>query len=108
MLLEYEKENKLKLCAGWMPKYLAEILLNMNDYHFADAETWINKAIAADKNNGMLFHLAHDYALYAELFKRKGDYTEAKERLGKAIEIFRKSGGDGWVKKYEEEMASLL
>jgi hypothetical protein len=35
----------------------------------------------ADENNGMLFHLGQDYALYAQLFKRKGDLLKARENL---------------------------
>ena len=106
MLLAYEKENKLKVCDGWMPKYLAEVLLNIDDYHIADAEIWINKAMEADKNNGMMFHLGQDYALYAQLFKRKGDLLKARENLVKATDILKECGADGWVEKYEEEPAS--
>jgi class 3 adenylate cyclase/tetratricopeptide (TPR) repeat protein len=43
MLFDYNKRNKLKLCDGWMPKYLGEILLNIDDYHIDDAKIWINK-----------------------------------------------------------------
>ena len=60
-----------------------------------------------DKINGMMFYLGQDYALYAELFKRKGDQSKAKEHLGKAIEIFKECGADGWVAKYEKELTSL-
>jgi len=38
-----------------------------------------------------------DHALYAELFKRKGDQSKAKENLNKAIEILKECGADGWV-----------
>jgi class 3 adenylate cyclase/tetratricopeptide (TPR) repeat protein len=107
MLFDYNKDNKLKVCDGWMPKYLGEILLNIDDYHIADAEIWINKAMEADKNNGMMFHLAQDYALYADLLKRKGDKPKTKENLAKAIDILKECGADGWLKKYEEEMSSL-
>ncbi len=55
----------------------------------------------------MMWHLARDYALYAELFKRKEDFPEAKENLTKAIEIFKECGADGWVEKYDKELASL-
>ena len=67
----------------------------------------IRKAIEADKGNGMMFHLGIDYALYAELDKRKGNKSKAKENLGKAIGIFKECGADGWVKKYKEELTSL-
>ena len=55
----------------------------------------------------MMWNLARDYALYAELFKRKGDLPKARENLSKAIEIFKECGADGWVEKYEKELASL-
>jgi len=41
------------------------------------------------------------------LFKRKGDLPKAKENLSKAIEIFTECGTDGWVEKYEDELAAL-
>jgi hypothetical protein len=44
---------------------------------------------------------------YANLFKRKGDQSKAKETLGKAIEIFRECGADGWVEKFEKELSEL-
>jgi hypothetical protein len=51
--------------------------------------------------------LASDYALHGELVKRKGDLVKAKESLSEAVRIFKECDADGWVKKYEEEMASL-
>ncbi len=42
------------------------------------------------------------------MFRRKGDQSKAKENLNKAIEIFKKCGADGWVEKYEKELALLL
>ncbi len=54
-----------------------------------------------------MWNLARDYALYADLFKRKGDPPKAKEKLNKAIEIFTECGADGWVEKYEKELAEL-
>ena len=47
------------------------------------------------------------YGLYAELFRRKGDRSEAKENLSKAINIFKECSCDGWVEKYEKELAEL-
>ncbi len=55
----------------------------------------------------MMWHLGMDYALYAELFKRKGDQSKAKENLTKALDIYKQCGADGWVRKYEEGLASL-
>jgi hypothetical protein len=54
-----------------------------------------------------MFWLGKDYALYAGLFKREGDRLKAQENLGKAIEILKECGADGWVEKYEKELALL-
>jgi hypothetical protein len=91
-----------------MRRYIGEILLNIDNEHMNDAENWIKKAIEADTKNGMIWHLGRDYALYAELFRRKSDHLKAKENLNQAIEILKECGADGWVEKYEKELASLI
>jgi len=48
-----------------------------------------------------IISLYKDYALYSDLFKRKGDLSRARENLIKAVEIFKECGADGWVEKYE-------
>ena len=106
-LYKYVSENKMKLCDGWMRRFIGEILLNIDDQHISEAEDWIKKAIKADKMNGMMFHLGRDLSLYAELFKRKGDQSKARETLSKSIEILKECGADGWVEKYEKELAKL-
>jgi hypothetical protein len=55
----------------------------------------------------MKWDLGRHYALYAELFRRKGDQTKTKENLKKAIKILKECGADGWVEKYEKELAAL-
>jgi len=101
------RNNKVKVAEGWIQKCIGEILLNIDDQHISEAEHWIQKAIEADQRNRMMFHLGKDYALYADLFKRKGDRLKARENLGKAIEIFKECGADGWVEKYEKEMTAI-
>jgi len=103
----YHEKNKFRIFDGWMPRYIAEVLLNIDDQHVSEAEEWIKKAIEADSRNDMRWHLGRDYALYAELFKRKGNIPKAKENLRKAIEIYKECGADGWVKKAEKELAAL-
>ena len=71
------------------------------------AEDWIKKTIETDKKNGFIFFLGQDYSRYAEFYKRRGDLKKAKEKLNKAMEIMRKSGADGWVEKYEKQLAAL-
>ena len=107
LLSSYVAKNKHKLIDGRMRRYIGEILLNMDDQHISDAEDWIEKAIEADKHNGVMFELGRDYALYAELFKQKEVRSKAHEYLAKAIETLKECGADGWVKKYEKELAEL-
>ena len=106
-LFRYAIENKIKLFDGRLCIFIAEILINIDDQHMNEAEDWIEKAIDADTKNGMMFSLGMDHALYSELFRRKGELSKAKENLNNAIEIFKECGADGWVKKYEVELAAL-
>jgi predicted ATPase/class 3 adenylate cyclase len=101
------ENNKVKYLGDWISRYMGEILLNIDDQHISEAEQWIHKAIELDQKNGMMFHLGRSYALYAELLKRKGDRLKAQENLGRAIEILKECGADGWVRKYEKELASI-
>jgi tetratricopeptide (TPR) repeat protein len=100
--------SKPKLFEGWIRRYLGEIFLNIDDQHFPEAQHWIEEAIEAEKRNGMRWHLARHLALYAELFKRKGDRDKAKEQLVRAINIYKECGSDGWMTKAEEELTRLL
>jgi tetratricopeptide (TPR) repeat protein len=106
-LYAHSRNNKLNVPEGWIQRYIGEILLNIDDQHISEAEHWIQKAIEADQRNRMMFHLGKDYALYSELFKRKGDRLKAQENLGRAIEILKECGADGWVEKYAKELAAL-
>jgi hypothetical protein len=101
-----EKIN-LKSAKGWTARHVAEILLNLDDQHLLEAEDWVTKAIELDKANGTMWSLACDYALYADLFNQKSDPSGRRENLARSIDIFKECGADGWVKKYEEELASL-
>jgi tetratricopeptide (TPR) repeat protein len=107
-LYTYSRNNKVKAAEGGFQRYIGEILLNIDDQHISDAEHWIQKAIEADQRNRMMLNLGKDHALYAELFKRKGDRLKAQENLGKAIDLFKECGADGWVEKAEKELATLL
>ena len=106
-LYTYISENRVKMFEGHMKRLLAEILMKIREDSIPEAEIWIQKAIEDDQRNGMMLHLGKDYALYAELFKRKGDKLKAHENFGKAIEILKECGADGWVEKYEKEMFIL-
>ena len=106
-LYVYANENKLKYVEGPFSRCIAEILLNIDDRHMPEAEDWVKKAIEADTRNRTMMCLGWDYALYAELLKRKGDLPGAREKLGKAIEIYRECGAEGWLTKAQQDLAGL-
>ena len=97
----------MKFHDGLIQRYVAETLSKLSNQYSQEAENLIKKAIDADKQNGMMWHLARDYALYADWCKREGNLPKASENLGKAVKIFKECGADGWVKKYEKELTSL-
>jgi tetratricopeptide (TPR) repeat protein len=101
------ENNKSKWCEGFLSNCIGTILLNIDDQHIAEAENWITKAIETNQKYGMMWYLAQDYALYSEFYKRKDDPLKAKENLNKSIEIFKECGADGWVERYEKELAFL-
>jgi tetratricopeptide (TPR) repeat protein len=107
LLYSYVSQNKIRRLEGSIRRHLSEILLNIDDDHLPEAEDWIKQAIEADKKNGVMFELGADHAVCAEIFKRMGDQSKAKENLSKAIEILKDCGADGWVEKYEKELATL-
>ena len=86
---------------------IGTILLNIDDQHISEAENWIKRSIETNQKYGAMWNLAQDYALYADLNKRKGDLPQAREKLIKSVEIFKECGADGWVDKYEKELASF-
>jgi predicted ATPase/class 3 adenylate cyclase len=106
-LYKYESENTTKLYDGMMARYISEILMHIDDQQVSEAEDWIKRAIEADKQNGTKCNLGRDYAHNAELLKRKGEQSKAKENLRKAIDIFTECGADGYLKKAEKELAVL-
>jgi class 3 adenylate cyclase/tetratricopeptide (TPR) repeat protein len=108
-LLNFDlKEIGMRTLQGPAAHTMGEIYLYLDDDHMAEAEAWIRKAIEINEQNRMPWDLARAYALHAEFFKKKGNPAQAKEKLGKAIELMRGCGADGWVKRYEERLAGFL
>ena len=101
------EDTKIHALKSQELRYIGEIRLNVDDQHVPEAEHWIKEAIETDTRNRMMWHLGMDYALYAELFKRKGNQSKAKENLTKAIEILKECSALGWVEKYEKELAAI-
>jgi len=84
--------NKSKVVEGRILRYIGEVLLNIDHQHLSEAENWIKKAIKADERNGVMLHLAMDYALYAKLVRRKGDQEKAKKIWARPLKSSRNAG----------------
>ncbi len=97
----------MKIIEGSIARHIGEIFLNISDQYLEEAEDWINRAIESDRRNCTTWYLGTDHAVYSEVFKRKGNIIKAKEQLVEAIAIFKGCGADGWVSKYEKELAVL-
>lgn len=107
MLQEISAKEDKNFCTGLKARYVGEILLNIDDQSVPEAELWIKKAISADTEMGMRFLLAQDYALYAEFYQKQNNRPQAREQMTKAIDIMKECGADGWVERYEKELAEL-
>jgi tetratricopeptide (TPR) repeat protein len=105
-LLDYCNNIRSKRMKNKCARYICDILLNINSQK-KRAESWINRIIETDKGKNFRFFLGQDYALYAELYKRNGNQSKAREHLSKAVEIFIECGASGWADKYEKELAEL-
>ncbi len=106
-IFKWREDIKNKWAEGLVLNRIGTILLNIDDQHISEAENWIKRSIETNQKYGAMWNLAQDYALYADLNKRKGDLPQAREKLIKSVEIFKECGADGWVDKYEKELASF-
>ena len=106
-LESYSSKNMFGVVHGWIKRSIAEILLSLSNEYLLEAEEWIVQSINADKKNGMKYQLGQDYAICAEILKRKGKKAKAIDKFKKAIDILEECGADGWVEKYEKELTEL-
>jgi tetratricopeptide (TPR) repeat protein len=106
-LLDSLSAITLPLFFNWSLAYIAEIFLELGKTHNLEVAEWIKKAIEAHQTSGMMWYLAKDYTMFAELLARNGNRSGAREQFHKAIGIFHECGADGWVKRTEEKLAQL-
>jgi tetratricopeptide (TPR) repeat protein len=99
--------EELKLRPGIASGYLSLGELYADTSQREKALENLKKVEAEFKAMGMDYSLALTYTIYAGLYKRDGEKSKAKGNLNKAIAILKKCGADGWVEKYEKELADL-
>jgi len=106
-LYRFVLDNKVNLYSGWMARFIGDILMHIDDHYSTEAGVWIQKAIEADKKNGMIMDMGINYIIYSDWFKRKDDLLKAGESLDKAKSIFIKCGANGWITKVDEICSHL-
>ena len=87
--------------------FFGKFLINSDYEDPAETEKWIRNTIKINQQVGFSFYLGQNHVLYAEFFKRKNNFPKAKEQMSKAIDIMQECGADGWVERYEKELAEL-
>jgi len=103
-LTKYVNEIKYTSLEGIKFRFLSEIFFNMGEEYFEKATDLIQRAIQADKKNGMKFSLGKDYYIYAKHLKNFGNATVTEAYYQKAKEIFQRCKADNWVKTIEKEL----
>jgi class 3 adenylate cyclase/tetratricopeptide (TPR) repeat protein len=106
-LYRFVLDNKVKLYSGWMARFIGNILMHIDDNYLTEAGGWIQKAIEADKKNGMIMDMGIDYLIYAEWFKKKGALLKIGENLDKAKNVFIQCGANEWITKVDKIRSHL-
>lgn len=101
------EDYKLTWGKGSTARNIGDVLLNMDDNHYAEAGTWFQKAITDDAENAIMWEMARDHAAYADWFRKKGDVQGARDQLARAIDLFKECGADGWVERTGKALAAL-
>jgi class 3 adenylate cyclase/tetratricopeptide (TPR) repeat protein len=103
---DYVTANKVRLCEGPVARYIGEILLAIDDRNAPEAEEWAQKAISADRRNGLMLHLGRDFTFHAELLNRRGEKQAALEAIKRSTEIFRSCGAQRDLQEAEKVMST--
>ncbi len=106
-MLEWFEKIKATISLGSAVLIIGEVFMNIDDRHMPEAEEWIIKAIKINTQNGFRFILWQAHHLYFQFFKKQNKLPQAREQMNKAINIMKECGADGWVERYERELAEL-
>jgi class 3 adenylate cyclase/tetratricopeptide (TPR) repeat protein len=106
-VLKFSGQNKNRGFAGWIAQYTAETLFHLGDSLTCQAQSWAEKAIELDRQNGTRLLLGRDYLLSARIWNRTGNPGKAREDLIQAIEIFQQCGAAGYLKRASQELGLL-
>jgi tetratricopeptide (TPR) repeat protein len=103
----YGTRNVIPMIEGSYKASIARTLIMSGKDSWAEAESLLNDAIAADERIGTRWSLAQDHAVLSELHQKKNDRASAKHHLSRAIEIMQECGADGWVQRYQKALSAI-
>jgi tetratricopeptide (TPR) repeat protein len=103
----YFERNQLKICTGWIARFIGEIYLCRGGRSLDKAEGWIRKAAAFNKKHGLPWFLGQDLVVYSEIRKKRGDRRGALEKLDQAIHLLQDCGADGHLPRLREKRTLL-
>ena len=106
-MAKIRRQIRLKSLQGFASKILSELLLINTSQYESETEEFIQKAIEINILNGTRFWLGQSYHTYFEFFKLQEKLPKATEEMTKAIDLMKECGADGWIERYEKELASL-
>lgn len=97
------EKNSFNVNFGYIARNISEILITISRENMSDAISWINKAIENDNKNNLMWSLARDCSVYANLLHMSDKQKKADEYYRKALSIFQKYGAEGWMAKIEKD-----
>ena len=83
------------------------IILNNPDIANCEAEFWIKKSFEIDTKADLKIRMAFTHWHYSKFFIQENNLPQAQEQMNKAIDTMKECGADGWVERYEKELAEL-
>jgi hypothetical protein len=105
-LFKVASENKLPFREGSIWRCTGMTLSQCEDGTMEKAQIALENAIEADTRNGTRWSLAMDYLAYADLLERGQTGTEVRDKLGKALEVFKECGANGWSEEVERRLTA--
>ncbi|MBU2647496.1 AAA family ATPase, partial [bacterium] len=106
-LVEHFQGFKNEVLLGQAALVIADILFRMNDHNKSETAEWFQKTIEMNSRNNTNFYLAQSHYLYSDFLKQHDNPSLAREQMHKAIETMQACGADGWVERYEKELADM-
>ena len=86
---------------------VGRFLVDSGKFDVVEVEEWIRRTIEMNQQVGFRLYLGYNHSFYAQFFKSQNNPLKAREQMNKAIDIMKECGADGWVERYEKELAEM-